>query len=166
MASTTPKLVTFTSSPFGATFNQDIQVDIESGRIVVTVPPLFRATLLQEPRGVTADYQGGWLPEHHAQEAKRRKKWKKIQEKRERRQEYVMRKIWAELQGIDFEDDPELMALMAEFETPEEIFQSAEEIKQQLNDAYMKYVVEKQIRIGKQDQEDEEAVMLSLMSML
>lgn len=132
-----------------------------TGDIAISASPLFGAVgVEQNVVIITSDNRGGWLP-HHKRKEITSTKAAKIKAKRERREEYVMLKIWNELKGIE-DISPELAALMAEFETPEEVLRSAEEIQKMLKDAYMQNVVIREMRIAEQDKEDEDEIMALL----
>ena len=132
-----------------------------TGNIAVSAQPLFGAVGVEQNVVIlTGESRGGWLPKHKRKEITSTKA-AKIQAKRERRQEYVMRKVLNELRGIEG-IDPELQALIDEFETPEEVYKSAEEIQKMLMDAYMQNVVLREIRIAEQDKEDEDEIMALL----
>ena len=106
---------------------------------------------------------GGWLPdEKHHKTARRREK---IKLKRERRQDYVMRKIWNELKGIT-EPDEYLLALMAEFEGVEEVLLSPEQQQALLHKAYHDYVLLREERQAMQDKIDEIAIGLAISKLL
>ena len=144
----------------------DLIIDTETGNIlVITGAQWFTEVELSAKIFRDQFPPGGWLPHRRKRKEITDTKRAKIEAKRERRQEYVMRKILNELRGIE-NIDPELQALIDEFETPDEVLKSAEEIQAELNAAYMKYVVQREIRIGEQDQEDQEAIMAALSILL
>ena len=162
-APATAFIVNYASAPFGveALIYPNLDLDPKTGQIVVVGSVPYGVELVQDLGIVLTGQQGGWLPHKRKRKEITDTKRAKIEAKRERRQEYVMRKILNELRGIEG-IDPELQALIDEFETPEEIYRSAEEIQAMLKDAYMQNVVLREIRIAEQDKKDEDEIMALL----
>jgi hypothetical protein len=156
----TARLVTYAQAPFGvnATAFPNLDIDPATGNIVLVAWVPFDVEAELTYINLTPDQPGGWLRDE--EDHKRAKKRNKIKLKRERRQEYVLRKVYAELK--DLEPDEFLLALMAEFETVEDVFKSDADIQGQLRQAYYDYIITRQEAQAAQDQEDEMAIILAL----
>ena len=159
----TARIIPYASAPFGVEFGAGIEFGVGTGQIIVRISPLFCASLVQNPQGVPLGEAGGWLPDRQAEERAARKR-AKIKIKRERRQDYVMRKIYMELKGL--EPDEYLLELMAEFETVDDIFKTDEQTRMELQKAYYDYIIVQLEAQAAQDNEDEIAIMFALSQML
>ena len=159
-APATAFVVNYAAAPFGveALIYPNLDLDPLTGQIVVVGSVPYGVTLLHDSSVILADQPGGWLKEEeYSRTAKKRAK---IKLKRERRQDYVMRKIYAELKGL--EPDERLLALMAEFETVEDVFKSDAQLQGELKQAYYDYIIVLQEAQAAQDEVDEMAIMLAL----